>query len=117
LFLAWRGDELVGFHWTKWHSHDSDETPAHEPVGEVYVLGVDPSQKGTGLGRALLRVGLRYLFERDSRQAILYVDGANTSAVKLYESDGFSTEYLEVCYQDFVAPVVSHVDSGLLRPT
>ncbi len=117
LFLAWRGDRLVGFHWTKWHSHDSDEVPAHEPVGEVYVLGVDPAEQGTGLGRTLLLVGLRHLFERQCRQSILYVDCANTSAVRLYESEGFTTEYREVCYQDFVAPVVSHVDSGLLRPT
>ena len=116
LIMAWRDDTCVGFHWTKWHSHDSDEVPAHEPVGEVYVLGVDPSQQGTGLGRALLLAGLRHLFERNCRQSILYVDCANSGAVKLYESEGFTTEYQEVCYEDFVAPVVSHVDSGLLRP-
>ena len=117
LLMAWRGDRCVGFHWTKWHSHDSDEVPAHEPVGEVYVLGVDPSEQGTGLGRALLLAGLHHLFDRGCRQSILYVDCANTGAVKLYESEGFTTKYREVCYQDFVAPLVSHVDSGLLRPT
>ena len=117
LIMAWRDDECVGFHWTKWHSHDSDEVPAHEPVGEVYVLGVHPSQQGTGLGRALLLAGLAHLFDRSCRQSILYVDCANTGAVKLYESEGFTTQYREVCYQDFVAPVVSHLDSGLRRPT
>ena len=117
LIMAWRGDRCVGFHWTKWHSHDSDEVPAHEPVGEVYVLGVDPAEQGTGLGRALLLAGLRHLFDRQCRQSILYVDGANTGAVALYESEDFVTQYREVCYQDFVAPIVSHVDSGLQRPT
>ncbi len=117
LIMAWRGDRCVGFHWTKWHSHDSDEVPAHEPVGEVYVLGIDPDEQGTGLGRALLLAGLRHLYARECRQSILYVDRANTGAVKLYESEGFAVEYLEVCYEDVVAPVVSHLDSGLLRPT
>ena len=117
LIMAWRGDRCVGFHWTKWHSHDSDEVPAHEPVGEVYVLGVDPAEQGTGMGRVLLLAGLRHLFERQCRQSILYVDCANTGAVKLYESEDFVTQYREVCYQDFVAPIVSHVDSGLQRPT
>ena len=116
LLMAWDGDRLVGFHWTKWHSHESEEVPAHEPVGEVYVLGVDPVMQGTGLGRALLRAGLRHLYDRACRQSILYVDCANTGAVKLYESEGFVTHYREVCYQDFVAPVVAHGDMGLLRP-
>jgi mycothiol synthase len=116
LLMAWQGERLMGFHWTKWHSHESDEVPAHEPVGEVYVLGVDPAAQGTGLGRALLRAGLRHLYDRGCRQSILYVDCANVSAVKLYESEGFVTHYREVCYQDTVEPVTSHLDSGLLRP-
>lgn len=117
LLLAWRGDRCVGFHWTKWHSHESDEVPAHLPVGEVYVLGVHPDEQGTGLGRALLLAGLRHLHARGCRRAILYVDCASSGAVTLYESEGFETIYREVCYEDFVPPVVSHVDSGLLRPT
>lgn len=116
LIMAWRGNRCAGFHWTKWHSHESDEVPAHEPVGEVYVLAVDPAEQGTGLGRALLLAGLRHLHRRGCRQSILYVDCASGGAVKLYESEGFETLYREVCYQEVVAPVVSQVDRGLLRP-
>ena len=116
LLMGWRGERLAGFHWTKWHGHDSEEVPAHEPVGEVYVLGVDPSEQGTGLGRALLLAGLRHLHGRGCRQAILYVDTAGTGALGLYESEGFVTQYHEVCYEDQVAPVLTHVDSDLLRP-
>ena len=120
LLMAWRdGDDdgrCVGFHWTKWHGHDSDEVPAHEPVGEVYVLAVLPSEQGGGLGRALLRAGLRHLHTRGCRQAVLYVDCASAGAVRLYESEGFAIAYQEVCYQEQVAPVVDHPGAELTRP-
>jgi mycothiol synthase len=116
LLLAWRGEELLGFHWTKWHSHDSDETPAHEPVGEVYVLGVAPAAQGLGLGRLLLRWGLAHLHDRGCRSAMLYVDRASEGAVALYRSEGFEVDYLEVCYAEPVAPVVEHPPTELRRP-
>ena len=56
---------LVGFHWTKIHGgHEKPDDAGghgHEPIGEVYVVGVDPAERGTGLGRALTLTGLRYL--------------------------------------------------------
>jgi mycothiol synthase len=114
LLTAWRDGRLVAFHWTKWHAHDSDEAPAHEPVGEVYVLAVDPAEHGQGLGRAMLREGLRHLQGRGCRLGILYVDTASRAAVRLYEREGFRTEYLEVCYQEQIPPAA--VDSDLDRP-
>jgi mycothiol synthase len=116
LLLAWRGEQLLGFHWTKWHSHDSEETPAHEPVGEVYVLGVAPDAQGLGLGRILLRAGLAHLHDRGCRLALLYVDSASTGAVELYRSDGFDPDYREVCYADLIPPVVEHLPDDLRRP-
>ena len=38
--LAWRGDDLAGFCWTKVH-----EEP--ERLGEIFVIGVDPDAQGT----------------------------------------------------------------------
>ncbi|PZG21231.1 mycothiol synthase [Nonomuraea aridisoli] len=87
-FLAVRGDRLAGFHWTK----------VHDSVGEVYVVGVDPSQQGTGLGRALTLAGLTHLRSRGLAQAMLYVDEANTAAIRLYESLGFSRWDVDVMY-------------------
>lgn len=116
LLLAYQGDELLGFHWTKWHGHGSDEVPAHEPVGEVYVLAVHPRAQGLGLGRALLRLGLAHLGSRGCRRAVLYVDRANASAVRLYESEGFTLAYRDVCCERWVEPLVEQPASNLRRP-
>jgi mycothiol synthase len=100
-FLAERGTggaerELAGFHWTKTHPAGAY---AEEEVGEVYVLGVAPSAQGTGLGHVLLHQGLDYLTKRGFRTVILYVDGDNTAAVRLYERAGFHTRSVDLEYR------------------
>lgn len=81
--LAERGDALLGYHWTKMHG---------DGLGEVYVLGVGPDAQGLGLGNALLVRGLRHLAERGCETVLLYVDGDNSGARRLYTRGGF-TEY------------------------
>lgn len=98
-FLAERGARLAGFHWTKIHGlGDETDSHHHEPIGEVYVVGVDPDERGTGLGRALTLVGLRYLRSRGLFQVMLYVDETNTAAIGLYEAIGFSHWGTDVMY-------------------
>jgi mycothiol synthase len=105
-FLAFRDETLVGFHWTKVHgalTHTHGDEPHehghdHPPVGEVYVVGVDPSQQGTGLGKALTLAGLDHLRARGLAQAMLYVDESNTPAIRLYESLGFARWDVDVMY-------------------
>lgn len=89
-FLAWRGDRLVGFHWTKVHSAEQ---------GEVYVVGVDPAEQGGGLGKVLTGVGLGYLRDRGVGEVILYVDGDNGAAVAVYSGLGFVRRSVDVMYR------------------
>lgn len=96
-FLAERGDALAGFHWTKIHGQD-ESSHHHEPIGEVYVVGVDPGERGSGLGRALTLVGLRYLRSRGLFQVMLYVDETNIAAIGMYEALGFSHWGTDVMY-------------------
>lgn len=95
-FLAWRGDRLAGFHWTKVHGSGEH---AHEPIGEVYVVGVDPEERGTGLGRALTLTGLRHLQGKGLDHVMLYVDEDNRRAVRMYESLGFTRWRVDVMYR------------------
>ncbi|MEY9962778.1 mycothiol synthase [Streptacidiphilus sp. MAP12-16] len=88
-FLAVRGDELVGFHWTK----------VENDLGEVYVIGVSPTEQGNGLGRALTAVGLRHLArDRGLRTVLLYVDADNPAAVRVYERLGFTIHEVDLMY-------------------
>ena len=95
-FLAERGERLVGFHWTK--IHPAGPAPGRAPVGEVYVLGIDPAEQGTGLGRALTLVGLHHLRDRGLGEVMLYVEESNVAAIKLYESLGFARASTDVMY-------------------
>jgi mycothiol synthase len=99
-FLAERDTErdagaaLVGAHWTKWPAG-----PAGTALGEVYVVGVDPSEQGRGLGPALTVIGLRWLRARGADTALLYVDGGNERARRSYARLGFTTWTTDVLYR------------------
>ncbi|MGH9086931.1 MAG: mycothiol synthase [Acidimicrobiales bacterium] len=85
-------DQVAAFCWTKVHR---DSRP---PLGEIYVIGVDPAFQGRGLGRALTVAGLEHLAGRGVPVGMLYVDGANAPARALYGSLGFTPHRVDSAY-------------------
>jgi len=106
-FLIHQTDgHMTGFCWTQMHDHSAehDHAEAHDdlathdhhgaaPAGEIYVVGVDPSHHGKGLGRALTIAGFAYLASRGLQHGMLYVAGNNTAAITLYESLGMTVAH------------------------
>jgi mycothiol synthase len=96
LFLAFdQQDRLLGLHWTKVH-------PDQAGLGEVYVVGVDPSEQGRGLGQVLTAVGVASLAEQLAGAAeptvLLYVEADNIAAVRTYERLGFTTYSVDTAF-------------------
>lgn len=79
---------MVGYHWTKVHGGAGGH--GHSEIGEIYVLGISPDLRGTGLAKLLSIRGLEYLRSKGLPAAMLYVDADNKAAISLYESLGFA---------------------------
>jgi len=106
-FLACRGEEIVGFHWTKVHGGHRGSDHDHPAIGEVYIVGVDPSEQGRGLGPALTLLGLHHLQATGLDSVLLYVDEANTNAIRVYERIGFSRHSTDICWSREVVATVT----------
>jgi mycothiol synthase len=93
LFLATdeESGKMLGFHWTKVHGPQ---------LGEVYVVAVDPTTQGRGIGALLTLVGLRHLAERLGAEStvMLYVEANNSAAVRTYRKLGFEVFSTDVAY-------------------
>jgi len=94
--LAFDADGLAGFCWTKVHPAQPPREP--DALGEIYVIGADPSRHGRGLGRALTTAGLESLAARGITTGMLYVDADNEAAVGLYRALGFVTHRTDRAY-------------------
>jgi mycothiol synthase len=93
---------MAAFCWTKVHrgeggdAADGGDGEGGGPIGEIYVIAVDPDFHGHGLGSQLTLAGLDHLAGRGLQHAILYVDAGNDVAVTMYERLGFSIDSTSV---------------------
>ncbi len=87
--MVWAGERLAGFCWTKIH-------PSGE--GEIYIIGLEPSFQGRGLGRALVLEGFRHLTARGCPRVFLYTEGDNEAAVRLYQKVGMDVVEIHRSY-------------------
>jgi mycothiol synthase len=85
-FLCVHNEKIAGFCWTKIHRDFVNQ----DPIGELYVIGVNPSESGKGIGKAVSTEGLIYLKEKGITQSMLYVDEDNEAGKGLYKTLGFN---------------------------
>jgi mycothiol synthase len=94
-FIAERHGAMTGFHWTKVHAPEGEQ----DRIGEVYVVGVDPGERGTGLGQALTLAGLHHLRGLGLAQVMLYADEDNLPAIRMYQALGFTRTRTDAMYR------------------
>lgn len=82
---------LAASHWTKIE-------PPGARDGEVYVVAVDPSYQGRGLGTAVTALGLAHLAAAGVETIDLYVEGDNAPAIATYRGWGFEKVSADVMY-------------------
>ena len=84
-FLCVMDAKIVGFCWTKIHQ----DLVNKDPIGELYVIGVDAEHSGKGIGRAISIEAMNYLVKKGLKSSMLYVDADNEKGLALYKSLGF----------------------------
>jgi len=89
-----RAGSIDAFCWTKVHG---DHEP---PLGEIFVIGVNPDAQRRGLGAAMTVAGLDHLAQRGLPVGMLYVDVINTRARELYDRLGFGPHHLDRVYSN-----------------
>jgi mycothiol synthase len=80
---------VAGTCWTKVHAD------ARPPMGEIYVISVDPDFQGRGLGKALTVAGLVWLAGQGLTLGNLFTTASNVVAVGLYRSLGFEVHRVQ----------------------
>lgn len=92
---------LAGFCWTK--VHPANDATGDPPLGEIYVIAVDPDFHGRKLGTALTLAGLDWLAGQGLETGMLYVEHDNEAAVRTYERIGFTVHHTDRAYRGTVA--------------
>ncbi len=84
--VAWWGDRMVAYCWTKPHG---------EKLSEIYIVAVEPELIRQGLGRWITESALAHMARRGFGEAMLYVDADNRAGLALYGHLGFHLDHVD----------------------
>lgn len=112
VIFACDGDSVIGYCWTRTYPGEGSVTRGGK--GRIYMLGVDPDQRGKGVGKEVLLVGLSYLKSKGLETVELTVDSKNEAARALYRSAGFRIQRRSLWYERVLIQtrVESSIDSA-----
>ncbi|MFC1912935.1 GNAT family N-acetyltransferase [Chloroflexota bacterium] len=97
IVLTCNGDKVTGYCWTE--ITDDEETASGARKGRIFMLGVDPTYRGKGVGKKALLAGLAHLQDKGLTVAELTVDSKNKVACALYRMVGFEVETSSMWYE------------------
>jgi ribosomal protein S18 acetylase RimI-like enzyme len=73
-------------------------------IGEFEPVGVHPDHQRRGLGRVIMRTGLRLMREAGLRDALVFSDASNAASEALYRSAGFDRVAVHRRYELAIEP-------------
>ena len=94
VLVAAEGGTVIGY--TYAGVEGRDWMSLRGPAGVLYDIVVDPTQRGRGVGRALLEATVAALRSRGSPQVVLSTADRNAAAQRLFESAGFRRTMIEM---------------------
>ena len=97
VILIFAADRPVGYCWTLVNPEAS--AAVGTSVGRIYMLGVEPDYRSSGIGKRALLAGLAHLRSKGIEVAELTVDSQNPAACALYESGGFKISSTSAWYE------------------
>jgi ribosomal protein S18 acetylase RimI-like enzyme len=94
IFVADDNGGVIGYAYAAVEGYDYRSLRG--PAGAVHDLVVDPSYRGRGVGRLLLKAILAYLRSRGVSRAVLWTAERNEVAQRLFASMGFRRTMIEM---------------------
>jgi ribosomal protein S18 acetylase RimI-like enzyme len=94
VLVAEQGGEVIGY--TYAGIEGMDYMALRGPAGALYDIVVDPSRRGTGVGRLLLDATLTELRARGAPRAVLSTAEQNETAQRLFAAAGFRRTMIEM---------------------
>jgi ribosomal protein S18 acetylase RimI-like enzyme len=95
LLVAARGDELIGYVVVSLGA-GAATWDIGDRTAELETLSVLASERGTGVGRALVEAAAKVAEEAGARTVLVGVAHSNEDALRFYEREGFEAFYVEL---------------------